>query len=100
MGRILVIHPQTGLLDLVQRVMASAHNVEVFPDYFSAANRLAANGAFDAVLCGLDEGVRPFETFEQALVMSPGTRLIPIATNEVEFESFRDQWNSAPRRKK
>ena len=95
-----MIHPQTGLLDLVQRVMASAHNVEVFPDYFSAANRLAANGAFDAVLCGLDEAVRPFETFEQALATSSATRLIPIATNEVEFESFRDQWNSAPRRKK
>src|ERR1022692_1896183 len=99
MGRILVIHPQTGLLDLVQRVMASGHNVEVFTDYYSAANHLTANGAFDAVLCGLDEAVRPFETFEQALAKSSATRLIPIATNEAEFVSFCEEWNSVPRRK-
>ena len=49
MGRILVIHPQTGFLDLVKRVLEGAHDVEVFQDYHSAVNRLAEGVFFEAV---------------------------------------------------
>jgi len=99
MGRILVIHPQTGFLDLVKLVLEGAHDVEVFQDYHSAVNRLAEGVVFEAVLCGLQDAARTCEIFEKAIANSPGTRLILIAKDEAGFVSHCDLWNAFAQRK-
>ena len=99
MGRILVIYPQKGFLDLLKRVLTGLHEVDGFQEYKSAADCLAGGASYDALLCGLDSVPRTIEIFEDALARSPGTRLIPVAKNEAEVLSFCEQWNSVARRK-
>lgn len=95
MGSVLVIHPRAGLLELVKRVLAPAHAVEVCDNSASALQQLAADRVYDAVLCGLEEPVQPVEIFRKALERSATTRLIPIASSETPVRSFREQWDAA-----
>src|ERR1035438_2611375 len=95
MGRILVVDAENGFLELVRRVLAGRHDVEVTREYQSAAGRLAADALYDAVICGVGEVGRTIEIFEKALASSSETRLIPAAGSEAELRSFSEQWNSS-----
>jgi len=99
MGPILVIHPQGGLLDVIQRMLANAYEVEVFQDDRRAEQRLATGTACEAVLCGLDQPARAMKIFEKTCECSPAARLIPIARDLNQVSEFREQWESDTQRK-
>ena len=99
MGRILVIYPQQGLLDMVRSILQKRFEVDAFEHYQAAENRLAADVAYEAVLCGLDDPDRAIKIFEKAAECSTDTRLIPIARDATQFDRFLEQWNAAGRRK-
>ena len=67
--------------------------------YRPAEYRLAAGAAYEAVLCGLADPAWAIKIFEQAAACSADTRLIPIASDLTQLDSFREQWNSDARRK-
>ena len=97
MGRILVVHPQRGFLELIQRVLTDAQQVEGVERYESASKRLSADETYDAVLCLLAEPLRPVEIFEQASRRSAATRLISIAKDAPQAATFWEQWNADAR---
>ena len=88
MGRILVVCPQRGFLELSQAVVKDAHTVEVLERYESAINRLSANEVFDAVLCAPTELQRTFELFEKATERSAATRLLLITKDAPRAVAF------------
>jgi len=92
MGRILVICPQQGLLEMVSRILSDAHEVEAFPHYQAAENRLAAKAAYETVLCGLDDPDWAIRIFAKAAECSTDTRLIPIAKDAAQFDQFLKLW--------
>ncbi len=99
MGRILVIHPRQGFLDTITHILTNAYEVEVFEHYPPAAYRLGAVEAYEAVLCGLADTAWALKIFEQAATCSADTRLIPVASDLTQLDSFREQWDSDARRK-
>jgi Protein kinase domain len=99
MGRILVIYPEQGFLELLRRMLTKWREVEVFEHYQQAENRLLAGAAYEAVLCGLTEPGWAIKIFEKVAALSANTRLIPIAGDLTQLDSFRQQWNSDARRK-
>ena len=101
MGRILVIYPQQGLLDMVRRILTNAYEVETFERYRPAENRFTADAAYEAVLCGLEDPDWAIKIFEKAAECSADTRLIPIARDALQFDRFLEQWTGdGPRKKK
>ncbi len=96
--RILVIYPQKGFLDLVKRVLAETHEVEVCADYAAATGLLAGEKVYEAVLCGLAEPVDSIRILEAALAAYPQTRIIVIATAQAEVDALRKDWNGNPAR--
>jgi len=98
MGRVLVVYPKPGFLDLVKKVLGGTHEVEAFQDYWVAVHHLADNDAFQVVFCGLDDMDRAGDLFEKVLAKSSRTRLIPIAESQAVVENFRNRWNSGPQR--
>jgi hypothetical protein len=99
MGRILVIHPHQGFLDMVARILTDRYEVQVLEHYRPAETRLATGAPYEAVLCGLSEPAWAIRIFEKAAAASEHTRLIPIASDLTQLDWFRDQWNSdAPRK--
>jgi hypothetical protein len=99
MGRILVIYPQQGLLDMVRRILTKGFEVEAFERYQPAKNRLAADVAYEAVLCGLEDPDWAIRIFEKAAECSADTRLIPIARDAAQFDQFLEQWTGDGQRK-
>ena len=100
MGHILVIYPQQGLLDMVRSILQKRFEVDAFEHYQAAENHLAADVAYEAVLCGLDDPDRAIRIFEKADECSADTRLIPIAKDAAQVDRFLEQWNADGRRKK
>lgn len=100
MGRILVVCPQRGFLELIQAVLKDAHTVEAFERYEPAINRLSADEIFDAVLCAPAELLRTVELFEQAAEHSADTRLLLIAKDAPQAAAFWERWNSDAKHKK
>jgi hypothetical protein len=98
MGRVLVIYPLQGLLDMVRRVLQSRFDVDAFEQYQSAVNRLEEGAAYEAVLCGVDEPAWTIKIFEKAAARSARPRLIPIASDFIQFDGFKDQWDSGAQR--
>ena len=97
--RILVIYPQKGFLDLIKRVLAETHEVEVCQDYTAAADRLAGEKAYEAVLCGLSQRAEAIRVFETALAADPQTRIILIAGTQAEVNALREAWKADATRK-
>jgi len=97
MGRILVVHPQRGLLDLITGVLRDAHQVDVVERYEAAITRLDAKEAYDAVLCTLNEPLRTVEVFQKSLLCHAATLLIPIARDATQIGAFQEQWQAADR---
>jgi hypothetical protein len=99
MGRILVVHPRQGFLDTITHILTNVCEVEVFEHYQPAAYRLGVVEAYEAVLCGLADTAWALKIFEQAAACSADTRLIPVASDLIQLDSFREQWDSDARRK-
>src|SRR5262245_20172575 len=94
MGRILVIHPRLGLLDLVQRVLTGRHEVVVFDKYEPALERISSNGEYEAVLCSLEEFGRTTEIFEKMSEHSPRAQLMAV----MACWWSPDRWRARPHR--
>ena len=94
MGRILVVHPQRGLLELIRRVLSDAHALELCERYEPALICLNAVDRYDAVLCSVHEASRTVELFEKSRQHSPQTRLALIARDVSQVTAFNEQWNA------
>lgn len=98
MGRILIIYPHQGLLDILRGVLSGAHSLEMYRNPQAALRQFAEPQAYDSVLCGLQEPPHALEVFSRVIESSANARLIPIAQNQTQVEIFSALWNADPKR--
>ena len=99
MGRILIIYPQRGLVDVLRGVLSGSHTLQVFDSPEPALPDLGKPQKYDAVLCGLHSFSQTAEIFSKAIESSAAIRLIPIAGTRAEVDGFSAFWNSEPARR-
>jgi hypothetical protein len=94
MGRVLVVYPQRGFLNLVKQVLNGSREVDICQDIRTATERLISQGPYEAVLCGIDDSAAAIQFFGTVVKCSPATRLIPIAVSQRQIDAFLEQWRS------